>query len=99
MHEFWGASQFNAKSKLVSKYQWLTYHHYRNNLNYEQLQLFQKDVGDIVPQAYLALRGLENKENTFTFARSCVHLSVCISKIIEDGKMVFLENFFQRIRQ
>lgn len=66
MDEFWAQSRKNAKQKLDNKYKRLTYHQYRN-LNYERLKSFTEDVGDIIPQAYLALRGLENHENIYAF--------------------------------
>ncbi|SNR58865.1 hypothetical protein [Lutibacter flavus] len=66
MREFWSQSKKNAKQKLDNKYKRLTYHQYRN-LGYDRLHLFAEEVGDIVPQAYLALRGLENNENTYAF--------------------------------
>ena len=66
MSEFWEQSNYNAKQKLDNKYKSLTYHQYMN-LGYDEHQLFTKDVGDVIPQAYLALRGLENNENIFAF--------------------------------
>lgn len=66
MREFWSQSKYNVKQKLDNKYKRLTYHQYRN-LGYDRLQLFTKEMGDMIPQAYLALRGLENNENIYAF--------------------------------
>ncbi len=69
-HKFWEFAP-TAKSKLDSKYTSLTVEQFRS-LEYEKYSSITEELkGELAPQAYMALRGLENEEQSdFEFYRS-----------------------------
>lgn len=83
MYEFWKQSAFPVKSMLEGKYKSLTYHQYRNELGYEVLTRVNKEIGGTTGQAYLALKGLENNENTFAFFQTFRPINYSLENIAD----------------
>lgn len=72
MHEFWKYDDINVKSTIDKKYPNLTYEEYRGvspnkNRTYEEYKQISKDIGEGIGQAYLALKGLTDKDNQITY--------------------------------
>lgn len=71
MNEFWKFKDVNIKSILDEKYKSLTYEIYRGygkgKLTYVELSQISENIYDTYGQAYLALKGLEDGENSCTF--------------------------------
>lgn len=74
LREFWQFNDKNIKSIIDSKYKDLTYEEYRSyeipghrKLSYDELKQINKDIYETDGQAYLALKGLEDGENSFLF--------------------------------
>lgn len=72
MHEFWKIGSSNAKSVIDYKYKNLSYEEYRGynefrNQDYEEWKKVDQDISGTIGQAYLALKGLEDKQNGFAF--------------------------------
>ena len=74
MHDFWRYKQHNLKSKMDGKYSDLIYEEYRGHeirgirqFTYEELVIINKEISGIDGQAYLALKGLEDNENSYSF--------------------------------
>lgn len=74
LHEFWKFNSVNIKSILDHKYKKLTYEEYRGydvpghrKFSYEKSTKISKDIYGTNGQAYLALKGLEDGENSFSF--------------------------------
>jgi len=65
MYKFWETCNNNPKGILDGKFKELTYYQYRS-LNYDDLMAIDKEIGGNA-QAYLALKGLENGESTYSF--------------------------------
>jgi hypothetical protein len=72
MHEFWKFKEANIKSAVDHKYPELTYEQFRSYpgheiFNYEELDEIDKKIYGTCGQAYLALKGLEDNDNSFSF--------------------------------
>lgn len=74
MHEFWKFKDINIKSRLDHKYSELTYERYRGlvlkdekEFTYEESSKIDEDIYGTSGQAYLALKALEDGENSFVF--------------------------------
>jgi hypothetical protein len=73
-HEFWLFKDVNIKSIIDKKYPNLLYEQYRGNevpgirkLTYEELSEIEENIHGADGQAYLALKGLEDNANRFSF--------------------------------
>lgn len=68
LHEFWKFPLVNLKSVIDHKYRDLTYEKYRGSeMSYEEFSKIDDDIFGTNGQAYLALKGLENNDNSFSF--------------------------------
>lgn len=74
MFNFWKFNNVNIKSILDHKYKDLTYEEYRGydlpghrKFSYDEYSKISKEIYGTDGQAYLALKGLEDGENSFTF--------------------------------
>lgn len=74
LHEFWKFDDVNIKSIVDHKYEELTYEEYRGyerkghrKFTYEESTKISEDIYGTDGQAYLALKGLEDGENSFSF--------------------------------
>lgn len=67
LYEIWKINSKNIKTIIEKNYPNLTYHEFRNNLNYDQFEKINEDISDIIGQSYLALKGLENNEESINF--------------------------------
>ena len=74
LHEFWRFNDVNIKSIVDHNYEDLTYEQYRGydvpglpKFTYEQSTQIDKDIYGNDGQAYLALKGLEDNDNRFSF--------------------------------
>ena len=67
LYEIWKINGKNIKTIIEKNYPNLTYHEFRNNLNYDQFEKINEDISDIIGQSYLALKGLENNEESINF--------------------------------
>lgn len=74
LHEFWRFKDVNIKSIIDHKYEDLTYEEYRGyelpghrKFTYEESTKISEDIYGTDGQAYLALKGLEDGENSFSF--------------------------------
>lgn len=73
MHEFWKIGDSNAKSVIDYKYKRLSYEEYRGGYNgykewdYDDWKKMNKEIYAEIGQAYLALKGLEDGQNEFSF--------------------------------
>ena len=69
-HEFWKFNGINAKATIDRKYETLSYEDYRAGISkftYDEWVKIDEDIYGTTGQAYLALKGLEDGENTFAF--------------------------------
>lgn len=74
LHEFWQKGNKNIKSIIDSKYPNLKYEEYRGyeipgmqQFTYDEFKIMNKEISETIGQGYLALKGLENGENEFSF--------------------------------
>lgn len=74
MHKFWQFKDVNIKSIIDRRYKELTYEAYRGNslsgqkeYTYEEISKIHEEIYGTDGQAYLALKGLEDGENSFSF--------------------------------
>lgn len=74
LHEFWKFNDINVKSIIDHKYKDLTYEEYRGydlpgqrKFTYEESTKISEKIYGTDGQAYLALKGLEDGENSFSF--------------------------------
>ncbi|WP_268223534.1 hypothetical protein [Sinomicrobium oceani] len=74
LHEFWKFNGINVKSIIDHKYKDLSYEEYRGyevpghrKFTSEELTKIDKDIYGTNGQAYLALKGLEDGENSYSF--------------------------------
>ena len=74
LHEFWKFKDINIKSIVDHKYKELTYEEYRGyelkghrKFSYEESTKISEDIYGTDGQAYLALKGLEDGESSFSF--------------------------------
>jgi len=71
MNEFWNFKDVNIKSILDNQYKTLTYEIYRGNgkekLQYAELEKISEEIYGTDGQSYLALKGLEDGENSYGF--------------------------------
>lgn len=73
LHEFWKFSKgVNIKSTIDHKYPTLSYETYRNGIEqkiftYEEWVVINEEIFETSGQAYLALKGLEDNENSYSF--------------------------------
>lgn len=73
LHEFWQFKEVNIKAIIEREYPTLLYEQYRGyempgirKLPYEEILDIDKNIYGTCGQAYLALKGLEDNENTFS---------------------------------
>ncbi|MDM1678955.1 hypothetical protein HX069_07265 [Myroides odoratimimus] len=73
LHDFWKfKSNVNVKSKIDSKYPYLTYEIYKQvdskleNMSYEEWSKLNEDINGMSGQAYLALKGLQDGDHDFS---------------------------------
>lgn len=72
MHEFWKIGKSAAKSVIDNKYKKLLYEEYRGydgykNYEYDEWKKIDRDIFGTIGQSYLALKGLEDGHNTYSF--------------------------------
>lgn len=74
LHEFWKFKDINIKSIIDHKYKDFTYEEYRGydlpghrKFSYEESTKISKEIWGTDGQAYLALKGLEDGENSYSF--------------------------------
>ena len=72
MHDFWEIGKSNAKSIIDNKYKKLLYEEYRGydgykNYDYDSWVIINKEIHETIGQSYLALKGLEDGQNTYSF--------------------------------
>lgn len=72
MHKFWIIGKSNAKSVIDSKYKELLYEEYRGydgykKYDYNEKQKINEEIHGSIGQSYLALKGLEDGGNRYSF--------------------------------
>jgi hypothetical protein len=72
MHEFWKIGKSNAKSVIDYKYKKLKFEEYRGYDGYHKYEhddwkKIDDEISGTIGQSYLALKGLEDGQNTFSF--------------------------------